>query len=208
MAHEKLKKRATSRTDALVSRPWRESVSQDPKPSPPSSRDPQGDQEAVHELSLEALYRQHARYVAGVAARLLGRDDEVDDVVQDVFVQAMKDLHQLRDSGAVRSWLARIAVRTARRRLRKRRVYRLMFLDEYDYARVAAPGVSPERATELSALYRALDELAIDDRLAWSLRCVEGHSLKEVSDLCGCSLATTKRRIGRATEQLRKKLDA
>lgn len=159
-------------------------------------------------LLLDQLFREHSHYVAGVATRLLGRDDEVGDVVQDVFIQAMKDLPQLRNPDAARAWLAQIAVRTARRRLRKRR-FREIFLPrpEEAYAHIASPGVGPERATELRNVYRALDALGVDDRLAWVLRHIEGHPLEDAAQLCGCSLATVKRRVARADAQLRRRLD-
>ncbi|MEM9860282.1 MAG: sigma-70 family RNA polymerase sigma factor [Myxococcota bacterium] len=163
---------------------------------------------AIADERLDALYREHARYIAGVATRVLGRDDEVDDVVQDVFVQAMKDLRQVRDPGAIRSWLARITVRTARRQLRKRRLRRWFSGErDYDYSRLAARGLTPERAAELARLYEVLDTLPVDERVAWSLRNIEGHSLEAVATMCECSLATAKRRIARAVKGLRKHVD-
>ena len=46
-----------------------------------------------------------------------------------------------------------------------------------------------------------LDRLGADQRLAFTLRFVEGYRLQEVAELCGCSLATTKRRLARASER-------
>ena len=57
---------------------------------------------------LESVYRAYSRYVAAIALRLLGSDDEVDDVVQEVFVVAMRGLRGLREPGAIRGWLATI----------------------------------------------------------------------------------------------------
>ena len=51
-------------------------------------------------------------------------------------------------------------------------------------------------------------ELAVPLRLAWMLRYVEGCELTEVADQCGCSLATVKRRITRADDELRQQLHA
>jgi RNA polymerase sigma-70 factor (ECF subfamily) len=45
--------------------------------------------------------------------------------------------------------------------------------------------------------------MPIDDRLAWSLRHIEGHALAGVAEACGCSLATAKRRIDAAQGTLR-----
>src|SRR5882724_4133635 len=89
---------------------------------------------------LEAVFRGHARYVAAIALRLLGCDDEVDDVVQEVFVAAMRGLHTLREPAAIRGWLATVAVRVARRKLRRRRFRVFVGLDAMpDFARLVAP---------------------------------------------------------------------
>ena len=56
----------------------------------------------------------------------------------------------------------------------------------------------------LEALYAALAALPVDERLAWTLRHVEGSTLEEVAVGCGCSLATAKRRIARVSRTLRR----
>src|SRR5579871_3436016 len=56
-------------------------------------------------LSFEAVFAAHGRYVASVVLRVLGRDHEVDDVVQEVFLTAMSGLQTIRNPAAVRGWL-------------------------------------------------------------------------------------------------------
>src|SRR5262249_55911540 len=72
-------------------------------------------------ITLDAAFRAHAGFVAGVALRVLGRPSEVDDLVQDVFLRVLPRLGDLREPAAVRGWLAVITARLARRRLRSRR---------------------------------------------------------------------------------------
>lgn len=149
--------------------------------------------------SLEQLYRQYGAYVAAIAHRLLGRDDEVDDVVQDVFLDAWKGVGALRDAGALKGWLATVTVRTARRRLRLRRVKMFFHLDEHpEYGDVASSDASPEHRALLSRVYAVLDTLPVDQRLAWTLRNVEREQLDDVARLCDVSLATAKRKIAAA----------
>ena len=81
-------------------------------------------------LDLDTLFRRYSSYVAAIAHRLLGRDDDVDDTVQEVFLAAVRGLGSVRDPKAVKAWLARIAVRSARRRLRKRRLRSFFGLDD------------------------------------------------------------------------------
>ena len=76
----------------------------------------------VNKLDLATVYRLHSSYVATVGFRLLGNDAEIDDLVQEVFIEANRGLSQLRDPTALRGWLARICVRKSVRRLRHRRL--------------------------------------------------------------------------------------
>lgn len=146
--------------------------------------------------SLDLLFRSYSGYVAAIALRLLGRDDEVDDVVQDVFLGAYKGIAQLRDAAAVKGWLATVTVRIARRKLRMRKVKSFLRLDDDpQYENIPAPGATAEQRVLLKRVYAILDELPVNERLAWTLRHVEREQLEDVARLCDCSLATAKRRI-------------
>ncbi len=152
---------------------------------------------------LDQYFRRYAPYVAKIGYRLLGRDDEVDDLVQDVFLAAYKGIQKLRDREAIKGWLATVAVRQARRRLRTRKLRGMVRLDATpDYVEVADESASPEQRAMLANVYRILDGLPVNQRLAWSLRHVEGERLERVAELCGCSLATVKRRIKAAHDRI------
>jgi RNA polymerase sigma-70 factor (ECF subfamily) len=174
-----------------------------PKPSlrlvEPAEEAPPGD--------LEDAFRRYSPYVAAIGLRVLGRRDEVDDLVQDVFLVAARGLERLRDARATRAWLATVTIRIARRKLRLRRLRRWLSLDEQlDYQALADDRASPEVRALLARVYRALDELAAEDRIAWTLRFVEGEELERVALMCGCSLATAKRRIARAQATIQQEL--
>lgn len=159
--------------------------------------------DATGPLSLAQAYRLHSRYVAAIAVRLLGRDDEVDDVVQDVFLRAHKGLAQLRDPQAARGWLATVTVRVARRKLRWRKIGRVLGLTESgDYDQLASEGASAEDRALLARVYEVLDRMPVEHRIAWALRHVEGQKLEDVAELTGCSLATAKRRIAAAQQTI------
>ncbi len=162
--------------------------------------------------SLEEAFRTWSPYVASIGLRLLGRPDEVDDLIQDVFIEAHKGYDTIRDPSAVKGWLARVTVRLAGRRLRRRRRWSFVktglgFAPEYDYSMLPADGASPEEGALLAAVYRALDRLPADHRVAWTLRHVQGERLDQVALLCGCSLATAKRRIAAAHAAIREAVD-
>jgi RNA polymerase sigma-70 factor, ECF subfamily len=147
------------------------------------------------ESPLATLFRSHSAYVAAVALRLLGRQDEVDDVVQDVFLSALRGVDQLREPEAIKGWLATVTVRMASRRLRLRRLRSFLGLDADANYQELAVGANQEHVALLARIYRLLDELPVALRIAWTLRYVEGEPLDTVARICGCSLATAKRRI-------------
>lgn len=154
-------------------------------------------------LDLDGLFRRYAPYVAAIAHRLLGREEDVDDTIQEVFVAAVRGIHAVRDPAAIRGWLARVTVRVARQRLRKRRVRVFLGLDEpVVYDTVVDQSASAEQRTLLARVYKILDGMPANQRIAWSLRHIEGEPLESVASLSGCSLATAKRRISAAAEKL------
>lgn len=150
-------------------------------------------------VDLASAFRAYGRYVAWIGMRVLGRPEDVDDLVQDVFLDAVRGIDRLRDPGAAKAWLATLTVRKARRVLRKRRMMRFLGLDEgADYAEIVDEGASSAERVMVADLYRTLDTLPTEERLAWTLRHLEGEQLERVAELCGCSLATVKRRIAAA----------
>ncbi len=156
----------------------------------------------VHEVDvsdLDAVFRRFAPYVARIGARILGRSGEVEDLVQDVFVDAMRGLTALRDAGAIKAWLATVTVRHARRRLRRSRMWALIVAPEpIDDERLLDPSASAEERAQVVAIYRALESVSADARIAWVLSAVEGQSLEEVAAAGGFSRATAHRRIQEA----------
>ena len=159
----------------------------------------------AEEPTLADWFRRFAPYVARIGYRLLGRDEEVDDLVQDVFMAAHRGLGEIRHEGAVRAWLMTVAVRTARKRLRRRRLLQFLHLDgpgEVPASALVDETISASDRAHLVLLSAALDRMPVDTRLAWVLHHVEGETLERVAELCRCSLATAKRRIRAAADQL------
>jgi RNA polymerase sigma-70 factor, ECF subfamily len=151
--------------------------------------------------AFETLYRRHAGTALNLAVRIQGSTSDVEDIVHDAFVRAHQRIAELRDPAAFRSWLGSIVVRLVRTRLRRRRLVAMLGLatpEPVDLDAVASPDADPEVRALLAQMYALLQTLPADERIAWTLRHVERHRLESVAGLVGCSLATAKRRIGRA----------
>ncbi|HVT06676.1 MAG TPA: sigma-70 family RNA polymerase sigma factor [Polyangia bacterium] len=138
------------------------------------------------------------RLVAGA----LGIDSEIPDVVQDVFVAVLEGVHKLKDASALRSWIATLAVFTARGRIRRRRRWRwIRFVAPEEVPEVPVSGPQGETHEAVRATYAVLDGFPADERLAFSLRFVSEMQLTEVAEACAVSLATVKRRLARAEKR-------
>ncbi|MBN1610577.1 MAG: RNA polymerase sigma factor [Polyangiaceae bacterium] len=160
---------------------------------------------AGDERAFSALYRRHVRYVAGVLYRLLRRDAELDDVLQQTFADAYVGVRSLRDRTDFRAWVARIAVRRASDCLASRRRRHLL-------ARAVQPMMprvsDPEARRDIENLYQVLDRLTPRLRVPWVLSAIQGETTEQVARLCSISLSTAKRRIARAAELIERRLHA
>lgn len=144
-----------------------------------------------------ALYDRFAGHVNRLVWRLLGGDEEHDDVVQQVFVSALTSMGKLKDPQALGGWLVGIAINTVRRELRNRKARRIFRL---------VPGTSelphetldPDRQLLTPRFYTVVSRLRAADRIVFILRFLEGYTLGECAAACRCSLATVKRRLTRA----------
>ena len=155
----------------------------------------------------DEVYSRYGRYVAAIILRLEGRQAEVEDLVQDVFVEATRGIARLQDPAAIKGWLATITVRVVRRHLRRRRLRAFLGRDAgADYTNLVDPAASATDRLILSAVYRVLDEIPADDRIAFWLRFIEGETLDDVARLCDCSCATAKRRIARAQRVIEERM--
>ncbi|MCU0663168.1 MAG: RNA polymerase sigma factor [Myxococcota bacterium] len=156
-----------------------------------------GDKEAFY-----TLYHRYAGYIASVAYRILGSGSDVDDVVQETFLTAMRKINQIKTPEHVKLWLATIAVRHAQRcgrRIRKN--------DDYEVERLQGDGASakPESAAELFLIRSVLSGLPEKLLTPWVLVRIEGMTLEEVACATHCALATIKRRVVKAETSIRRK---
>src|SRR5882724_1890420 len=117
----------------------------------------------------EAFYRRYVGQVLGLAQRLLGNYSDAEDVAQETFATAFEIWDQLRDYEHARPWLMQIAVRKVHRKFRKRRLLRLLGLDQglddLPLDTLAREDTSVEVRSELLVLDAALKSLSAKSRI-------------------------------------------
>jgi RNA polymerase sigma-70 factor (ECF subfamily) len=131
--------------------------------------------------------------------RILGPSQQLDDLLQDVFLAVFRALPQFRGEASLSTWIDRCAVRAALAHMRARRTRQYL---ELVADSVASDAPSAERralAREATRhLYAALDALPAKQRMAFALSAIDGRSITEVAELMGASAVATKARIWRA----------
>lgn len=147
-----------------------------------------------------ALFDRHARRVERLLLNVLGPDPDLPDLVQQTFLGVLSSLPSFRgDAASFVPWLNRVAVFTARKHLRRRRARRwLRFGAPEELPELPETAAGPELRAAAARVYRLMEGMPDEERLAFGLRFVEQLELAEVAEALGTSLATAKRRLAAA----------
>jgi RNA polymerase sigma-70 factor (ECF subfamily) len=152
---------------------------------------------AVHgdDAALAELVRRTHAMVRGVCRLLVDRD-EVDDVVQDVYLRVVSALPRYRADAPVTPWLLTITRRTCADVVRRRRRQRRLLERVSVYHRRVDEG---PYGSDVAGLLAGLDP---DRRLAFVLTQVLGLSYEEAGAVCDCPIGTIRSRVSRARSDL------
>lgn len=165
------------------------------------------------EAAARELFRhQHGRVQASLY-RILGSNRDMDDLLQETFIQVFRSLPSYRGEARLSTWIDRIAVRVAYRYIASKKPAALTTeLAAEIYGDLEHPGALPDRralAREgVRRFYAALAELSPTARIAFALHELDGRSVAEVAACVGASVTATKLRIWRARRQLEKRAAA
>jgi RNA polymerase sigma-70 factor (ECF subfamily) len=149
----------------------------------------------VPHTDLDALFREHARYVWRCLRHLGVADADVDDVCQEVFITAQRKLPEFEGRSSLRSWLYGIALRTASDHRRSAYVRRERAVSDPAELDEPALGDSHARTEARHVLHSLLAALDQDRRDVVVLYEIEGFTMKEVAELVGCPLQTAYSRL-------------
>jgi RNA polymerase sigma-70 factor, ECF subfamily len=151
------------------------------------------------------LFRRHHVRVSEVLERVLGPDDDLPDLVQEVFVRAIAGAPRFRGtSEALEAWLVKIAIHTARGLIRRRRVWRRFFSMAETPPDVASPGsATHEQIEAVRRTYAIFDKLPTAERVALTLEMIDEMPLLQIAESCGVSRSTIKRTLNRARQRFR-----
>lgn len=164
-----------------------------------------GDEEAV-----QALWHAHRRWVAAILIAHKPKEADLDDLLQDVAMSLVKNIHALSDPASVKPWLRTIAVNLARSAGRRTRVARKVFpIVAADAQRTAdlneaSAGMGDDSGRQALRLAQALPP---EYREPLLLRAVRGMSYRQIADVMGVPMTTIETRLARARRMLKEEIE-
>lgn len=159
-----------------------------------------GDPQAFRNLFLESRAQ-----VARTAQRILGQSGELEDVVQEVFVQVHRNIKDFRGSSRFSTWLYRVTVNVVlmhRRAARSRPRLTELPAHLVPHDERPQPEDQVARLARIRAFYRLLDRLSDKKRLVFVLHELEGLAPAEISEIVGAPVLTVRTRLFYARREL------
>lgn len=154
--------------------------------------------------ALGQFYRAFRTDVARNLYRVLGPNrDDLEDAVQEVFIEVFRSITRFRGEAKVSTWLYRVCINVALQRLRKRR--RLAEVSSEDVSADPRDERTPQRALEvgerMNAVYGILDHLSPKKRVVFILHEIEGREPKEIAGIVGAPVLTVRTRLHYARKE-------
>jgi RNA polymerase sigma-70 factor (ECF subfamily) len=160
-----------------------------------------GDRMAFRELVLE---HSHAMY--RLAWRLTCDNSAADDIVQEAFIKAWRNIGNFKMQSSFRSWLHRITVNAAMDYLRKQARHNRFETRELEWETIEHGSVTPRPDVQIDVREQtqaAMMNLSETERAVLLLRHFEGHSIKEIANILDLTTGACKQAVFRAVKKMR-----
>jgi RNA polymerase sigma-70 factor (ECF subfamily) len=166
-----------------------------------------GDQEAFR-----LIFERYSRPVLAFIYDLVSQRDLADELTQETFVRAYRNLKELRDDARFSTWLFGIGRNVAREALRLRRRDNQDLANDHEFVQEHEDTANPSPADQLlekelnltvETALRALDE---DKRVVFALKTFQQRSYHEIAEITGFSLAKVKTDLHRARVEMRRRI--
>jgi RNA polymerase sigma-70 factor (ECF subfamily) len=162
-----------------------------------------GDREAHYRL-----YKLYSKAMFNVGYRITRSEEDAEDVLQEAFISAFRNLDNYRGDATFGSWLKRIVVNKAINALNKRKHEAIPDEDEqWDVAEEEAPAEYREELT-VDRVKQGIEKLPDGYRAVLSLYLLEGYDHQEIGEILGISESTSKSQLNRAKHKLKELLNA
>jgi RNA polymerase sigma factor (sigma-70 family) len=166
---------------------------------------------ATRRATIEALINAHGDAVYGFCVRLLRTRERAEDVVQQVFLEAYRDLHRFAHQSSIRTWLFGIARHRCMDVIREQQRAKLVESDEHAVLHFVDPGAGPvehlDRRRRIEMLEDCLKRLSPEARMTVLMRFQTDASYEELARMLAETAGALQVRVSRALPALRRCLE-
>lgn len=168
-------------------------------------------------MNLEQLYAEHYKSVYYTCYKFLQNEEDAKDMTQNVFIKAFDKIDSLNDASKFKSWINRIAANECINELKKTNRLKLEELtatnadgENFEYLEDETQKSPEELMVDddvRDILLHIINKLPQDQRIAVHLYYYQDMTVKEISQIFGCSEQTTRNRLGYARKNIKKEVD-
>lgn len=170
------------------------------------------------EKAFNGLFDLYKTKVYNTAAGFLTNENDAEDITQEVFIQVFKSIKHFKEKSQLSTWIYRITVTKCldviRKKKAKRRFAFITDLFENEdkeskesFVNYEHPGVETDKKELSAILFKEIDNLPENQRIAFILNKVEQLSYREISGIMDTSVPAVESLISRAKANLKKRLE-
>jgi RNA polymerase sigma factor (sigma-70 family) len=169
------------------------------------------------EAAFKYLVDNYKDRVFNTAIGIVQNAEDAEDVAQEVFIQVYRSIHNFKGESKLSTWLYRIATTRSLDLLRSRKSKkRFGFIQRlfgdgneplYEIPDFNHPGVALDQKENAAKLFKAIDQLPENQKIAFTLHKLEDLSYQEISKIMQISIAAVESVMHRAKQNLRKILE-
>lgn len=152
------------------------------------------------------LYRLYAKGMYNICLRMVGREGDAEDLLQNSFIDVFTKLHTFRYQSSIGAWIKRIVVNNCINFLKRKRIYFEDLSNAYEYELSTHDNEPGGGQVNVEAIKQALFQLPDGYRVVFSLYSLEGYDHKEIAQILNVTEATSKSQYSRAKKKLKELL--
>jgi RNA polymerase sigma factor (sigma-70 family) len=156
----------------------------------------------------QQIYKLYSRSMYNVGFRIVNNTDEAEDVLQEAFISAFRNLEFYRGDSTFGAWLKRIVVNKAINYLKKKRFERFPENENWDVKEEESRDELEHFPYTVEQVRSAIESLPDGYRMVLSLYLLEGYDHGEIAEILGITESTSKSQFNRSKKKLKEILGA
>ncbi len=149
------------------------------------------------------LYQLYSKAMFNVCLRMVNNQQEAEDILQEAFVSAFKNLKNYRSESTFGAWLKRIVINKTLNHIKKRKLELFPLEDNIDRIEEDVNQLDEESNFNIHKIKKAIELLPDGYRMVFSLYVVEGYDHGEIASIMNITESTSKSQYNRAKKKVR-----